>query len=262
MAKSNTAKIHSTAIVTNPGAIPDTVTVGPYSIIEDDVVIGDNVWIDSHVSVKSGARIGPGCKIYHGAAIAGPPQDLKFAGEKTELIIGANCTIREFVTLNRGTIAHGKTQIGDGCFIMAYSHAAHDCTIGNNVILANCLEMGGHVEIGDYAVLGGGTVIHQFCRVGEHSITGGGFKISQDVLPYSMAAGFPLRCMGLNQVGLSRRGFPKEVISKLKSTFRLLLNKKLKTTEALVKIEQEIELIPEVRRIIEFIRSSERGVVK
>ena len=178
------------------------------------------------------------------------------------MIIGTNCIIREFVTLNRGTVAHGKTEIGDNCLFMAYAHAAHDCIIGSNVILANVVEMGGHVEIGDYAIIGGGTVIHQFCLLGEHCMIGGGFRITQDVIPYSMAAGYPLRCMGLNSIGLKRRGFDDDTINKLKTTFRFLLSKKLKTTEALTKIEQEIELIPEVRRVVNFIRKSERGVIK
>ena len=195
------------------------------------------------VSVKAGARIGDGTKIYHGAAIAGPPQDLKFAGEKTELIIGKNCTIREFVTLNRGTVAHGKTEIGDNCLFMAYSHAAHDCIIGSNVILANTVEMGGHVEIGDWAIIGG-------------------FRVTQDIIPYSMVAGYPLKCMGLNSVGLSRRGFSDDTIAKLKTAFRFLMSKKLNTTEALAKIEAEIEMIAEVKKVVDFIRAGKRGVVK
>ena len=256
------SNIHPTAIIAEPQKIPASVTVGPYSIIEADVVIGENVWIDSHVSIKPGARIGSGCKIFHGAAIAGPPQDLKFAGEKTELIIGADCTIREYVTLNRGTAAHGKSEIGDNCLFMAYSHVAHDCIIGSNVIMANTVEMGGHVEIGDYAIIGGGTVIHQFCKVGEHAMIGGGFRITQDVIPFSLDAGYPLRCLGLNSIGLKRRDFSDDVISKLKTAFRFLLSKKLNTTEALTRIEQEIDLIPEVKRVVEFIRQSERGVIK
>ena len=254
--------IHKTAIVAEPEKIPDSVTIGPYSIVEKDVILGENTWIDSHVSIKSGARLGAGCRVFHGAAVAGPPQDLKYAGEETELIVGKNCIIREFVTLNRGTAAHGQTEIGDNCMFMAYSHVAHDCIIGSNVIVANTVEMGGHVEIGDYANLGGGTVIHQFCRVGEHSIIGGGFKVAQDVIPFSMAARYPLKCFGLNIIGLKRRGFPRETIDKLKTVFRYLLSRKLKTTEALAKIEREIEPIPEVRRIVEFIRSSKRGVAK
>ncbi|MCP4583973.1 MAG: acyl-ACP--UDP-N-acetylglucosamine O-acyltransferase [candidate division Zixibacteria bacterium] len=256
------ANIHKTALVANPELLPDSVTVGPYSVIEEDVTIAENVWIDSHVSIKSGARIGPGCKIHHGAAISGPPQDMKFAGEKTELIIGANCTFREFTTMNRGTIAHGKTEIGDNCLFMAYTHVAHDCLVGSNVIVANLVNMGGHVVIDDWAFLGGGTVIHQFCHIGEHMMVGGGFRIAQDVIPYSLVAGFPISCRGLNITGLTRRNFSPDTISKLKSAFNILLNKKLKTTDALVKIENEVELIPEVKKVVDFIRTSERGVIK
>jgi len=256
------SNIHKTAIVAKPESIPSSATVGPYSIIEENVTIAENVWIDSQVSIKAGARIGPGCKIYHGAAIAGPPQDLKFGGEYTELIVGANCIIREFVTLNRGTLAHGKTEIGDNCLFMAYTHAAHDCTIGSNVIIANAVNMGGHVEIGDTAIIGGGTVIHQFCHIGEHTMIGGGFRVTQDVIPYSLAAGFPLKCFGVNSIGLKRRGFSDDTISKLKTAFRFLLSKKLKTRDALTKIESEIESIPEIKKVVDFIRASERGVIK
>ncbi len=256
------SNIHATAIVAQPDKIPASTTVGPYAIIEEDVVIGENVWIDSHVSIKDGSRIGDGCKIFHSAAIAGPPQDLKFGGEKTELVLGKNCIIREFVTLNRGTLAHGKSEIGDDCLFMAYSHVAHDCIIGSNVIVANNVQMGGHVEIGDNAIIGGSSVIHQFCVVGEHIMFGGGFRTTQDIMPYSLVAGYPLRCMGLNSIGLKRRGFPEETILKLKTAYRFLLSKKLKTREALAKIENEIEMIPEVKRLVEFVRSSERGVIK
>lgn len=256
------SKIHPTAIIANPRLIPDSVTIGPYSIIEDDVVIGENVWIDSHVSIKTWARIGSGCKIFHGAAIAGPPQDLKYAGEKTELILGANCTIREFVTLNRGTTAHGKSEIGDNCLFMAYSHVAHDCTVGSNVVIANIVEMGGHVEIGRHATIGGGTVIHQFCHIGEHCMIGGGFKVSQDIIPFSLNGGYPLRCLGPNSIGLRRRDFSDQTIARIKTAFHFLLSSRLKTSDALKKIENEIEPIPEVKRIVEFIRSSERGVTK
>jgi len=254
--------IHKTAIVANPQSIPESVTIGPYSIIEDNVTIGENVWIDSHVSIKAGSRIGPGCKIYHAAALAGPPQDLKFGGEFTELILGANCIIREYTTLNRATLAHRKTVIGDNCLFMAYTHAAHDCVVGSNVILANAVNMGGHVEIGDLAIIGGGTVIHQFCRIGEHTMIGGGFRVTQDVIPYCLAAGFPLKCLGLNSIGLRRRGFSDDTISKLKLAFKFLLSKKLKTRDALAKIENEIELIPEIKNVLAFIRASKRGVIK
>jgi len=253
---------HSTAIVSKKAKIADDVKIGPYTIVEDDVVIGKGAFIDSSVSIKDGARIGENVKIYHGAAIAGPPQDLKFAGEKTELFVGDNTVVREFVTLNRGTAAHGKTEIGKNCLFMAYSHAAHDCIIGDNVIIANSVQMGGHVEIGDFAIIGGASVIHQFSLVGEHCMVGGGFRITQDILPYSTVAGYPLRCLGLNSIGLQRRGFSTETIAELKKLFRLLMSKKLNTSQALARIEEEVEKIPEVIKVLEFIKKSERGVVK
>ena len=256
------SNIHPTAIVVNSDKIPSSSSVGPYSVIEADVEIGENVWIDSHVSIKSGARIGDGCRIFFSAAIAGPPQDLKYAGQKTELVIGKNCTIREFVTLNRGTTAHGRSEIGDNCLIMAYSHVAHDCIIGPKVVIVNSVDMGGHVEIGEQAIIGGGTKIHQFCRIGEHAMVGAAYKVTQDILPFSLAAGYPIQCKGLNLVGLTRRGFNEKTISLLKLAFRYLMSDKLKTTEALRKIEAEIEMVPEVRRVVEFVRSSERGVTK
>ena len=255
-------KRHSTAIVSSGAEIGKDVTIEPLAIIEDDVVIGDGCFIDSCVSVKSGARIGKNVKIYHGAAVSGPPQDLKFAGEKSELIVGDNTIVREFVTLNRGTRAHGKTEIGENCLFMAYSHAAHDCIIGNNVILANSVQMGGHVEIGDWAIIGGGTVIHQFSLIGDHAMIGGGFRVTQDVLPYSMVAGCPLRCMGVNAVGLKRRGYPDETITTLKKLFRYLMSKKMNTAQALGEIEREIDKIPEVLNVLEFMKKSERGVIK
>ncbi len=253
---------HPTAIVSSKAQIADDVQVGPYSIIEDDVVIAKGTIIDSSVSIKNGARIGENVKIYHAAAVAGSPQDLKFAGEKTELMVGDNTIIREFVTLNRGTAAHGQTEIGKNCLFMAYSHAAHDCIIGDNVIIANSVQMGGHVEIGDFAIIGGATVIHQFSLVGEHCMVGGGFRITQDILPYSTVAGYPLRCLGLNSIGLQRRGFSSETIATLKKMFRFLMSKKLNTSQALAKIDEEVEKIPEVIKVLEFIKRSERGVVK
>lgn len=256
------ANIHPTAIVVNPENIPNSVIVGPYAIIEDDVILGENVWIDSHVSIKSGTRIGPGTKIYHSAAVGGPPQDLKYAGEKTELIIGANCKIREYVTMNRGTIAHGKSELGDNCLMMAYSHLAHDCIVGNNAIIANSVQMGGHVEIHDYAIIGGGSLVHQFCRVGVHAMVGGGYKVNQDIIPYSLNAGYPIRCVGLNIVGLKRRGFSEKAIVALKQAFFFLLSSKLKTAEAVAKIENEIEQIPEIKLVVDFIKSAERGITK
>jgi UDP-N-acetylglucosamine acyltransferase len=253
---------HPTAIVSAKAEIGDNVQVGAYSIIEDDVVIGSGCKIDSCVSVKSGTRLGSNIKIYHGAAVGGPPQDLKYAGEKTELLVGDNTVVREFVTLNRGTAAHGRTEIGRDCLLMAYSHAAHDCIIGDHVILANSVQMGGHVEIGAWAIIGGATVIHQFCHVGEHVMIGGGFRATQDVMPFTMMAGYPLRYMGVNAVGLKRRGFPDSTINTLKTLFRYLTSKKLTTAQIHARIEEEVEKTPEVLRVLDFIRESERGVIK
>jgi UDP-N-acetylglucosamine acyltransferase len=253
---------HPTAIISPKAEIGINVKVGPFSIIEDDVIIGDNSVIDSHVSVKSGVRLGKNVKISYAAALGGPPQDLKYAGQKTELHVGDNTIIREFVTLNRGTAAHGKTEIGKDCLFMAYCHAAHDCMIGDGVVIANSLQMGGHVTIGNFATLGGGSVIHQFCHVGEYSMIGGGFRVTQDVLPYTLVAGFPSRCMGLNTIGLKRRGFSPETIMTLKKFMHILLSRKLTTSKALKRIDQEIEKIPEVLNLLDFINKSDRGILK
>jgi UDP-N-acetylglucosamine acyltransferase len=254
--------LHPTAVISSKAELGKNITVGPFTVIEDDVVIGDGTIIDSSVSIKSGARIGSNVKIHHGAAVCGQPQDLKFGGEKTELIVGDNTVIREFVTLNRGTSALGRTEIGKNCLFMAYSHAAHDCIVGNNVIIANTVQMGGHVEIGDYAIVGGDTVIHQFTLIGEHAMVGGGYRVTQDVMPYSMVAGYPLKCMGLNATGLKRRGFSDETIATLRKMFRFLMSKKMNTSQAMEKIESEIEKIPEVIKVLDLIKKSDRGVIK
>jgi len=253
---------HPTAVVSSKAVIGKNVQVGPFSVIEDDVIIGDDCAIDSHVAIKSGCRLGNNIKVHHGAAIGGPPQDLKYAGEKTELFIGDNTVIREFVTLNRGTAAHGKTEIGKNCLFMAYCHAAHDNIIGNNVILANAVQMGGHVEIGDWAIIGGGTVVHQFSLVGEHAMVGGGFRVTQDVMPYITVAGYPLKYAGLNSIGLKRRGFSDDTINTLKTLFRFMTSKKMTTAQIKERIEKEIPKIPEVINVLEFIKRSQRGVIK
>jgi UDP-N-acetylglucosamine acyltransferase len=253
---------HPTALVSSKAEIGENVKVGAFSIIEDDVIIGDGCIIDTHVSIKSGTRLAKNVKVFHGSALGGPPQDLKYAGEKTELFVGDNTILREFVDLNRGTIAHGKTVVGNNCLLMAYSHAAHDCTIGDNVVFANGAQLGGHVTIGDWAILGGLACVHQFCVVGEQTMIGACFKATQDVMPYTLAAGHPLKCMGVNIIGLKRRGFSPATINTLKTVFRYLISKKYTTGEAIQKIENEIEIIPEVARVLEFVKSSKRGVTK
>jgi UDP-N-acetylglucosamine acyltransferase len=254
--------LHPTALVSSKAEIGENVKVGAYSIIEDDVIIDDGCVIDSSVVVNSGSRLGKNVRIYHGAAIGGPPQDLKYAGEKTELYVGDKTVIREFVTLNRGTAAHGKTEIGKNCLFMAYSHAAHDCVIGDNVILANAVQMGGHVVIGDWAILGGVAVVHQFCHIGEHAMIGGGFRVTRDVMPFTLAAGYPVKCMGANAIGLKRRGFTDNTINALKKLFRYLMSKKLTSAQIMEKIESDVPKIPEVLRVLDFVKNSQRGVIK
>jgi len=253
---------HPSAIISNKAEIGENVKIGAYSVIEGDVIIGDGCVIDTCVSIKSGTRLGKNIKIFHGAAVGGPPQDLKYAGEKTELYVGDNTIIREFVTLNRGTVAHGRTEIGSDCLLMAYSHVAHDCIIGDNVVMANSVQMGGHVQIGDWAMIGGVSVIHQFCRVGEHIMVGGAFRVTRDAMPFTMVAGYPAKYMGVNAIGLKRRGFSNTTINTLKTFFRFLTSKKLTTAQAMERIAQEVEEIPEVLRVLDFVQKSKRGVIR
>ena len=256
------SNIHSTAIISPKAQLGSNVIVGPYTIVEDDVVIGNNTTVASSVLLASGAVIGDDVKISHGAVIGTQPQDLKFGGEKTKAIIGNGTTIREYATVNRGTIAHGETSIGQNCFVMAYSHIAHDCIIGSNVIMANSVNLAGHIEVGDFAILGGVLPVHQFVKIGAHAMVGGGFRVQQDICPYALVAGYPLKVVGINSIGLKRRGFKTEVIRALETTFKILFFSKLNTSQAIERIRQEIELIPEVQEILDFIGQSTRGIVK
>jgi UDP-N-acetylglucosamine acyltransferase len=254
--------IHKTAIISTDAEVAESVTVGPYSIIEDDVQIAEHVNIASHVLIASGTRIGKGTNVHHGAALGTLPQDLKFEGEKTTLEIGENTTIREFATLNRGTSDHWKTVVGNNCLLMAYSHVAHDCVLGNNVIIANSVNMAGHVTIEDFVGIGGMCPIHQFVRIGKHTFIGGGFRIPKDVPPYILAMGEPLKYGGLNSVGLSRRGFNSELLQKLKEAYRIIYRSNLLLQDALIRVEKEMGDISEIADLIEFFRSSERGVIR
>jgi UDP-N-acetylglucosamine acyltransferase len=254
--------IHPTAIIQPNAKLADDVKVGPFTIINDEVEIGTSCEIGSHVLIDSGTVIGKNCKIHHGAVLGTLPQDLKFEGEKTLLTIGDGTTIREYATLNRGTDWRGKTVVGKNCFIMIYAHVAHDCLLGDHVILANSANLAGHVEIGDYASIGGVVPVHQFVKIGAHSFIGGGFRVQMDVCPYALVGGYPLKTMGLNRIGLQRRGFSEETIQILEKTFRILFKSKLNTTQAIEKIKAEVELIPEVQNILDFIAKSERGIIK
>jgi UDP-N-acetylglucosamine acyltransferase len=256
------SKIHKTAIVDPRAELASDVEVGPFSIIEGDVHIGEGSKIYSHVLIADGARIGKQCVIHHSAAIATVPQDLKFAGEKTTLEIGDHTVIREFCDLNRGTTNRKKSVIGNHNFIMAYTHVAHDCFLGDNVILANGVQLAGHVTVEDYVIIGGLVPIHQFCSIGKHAFIGGGYRVPQDVPPYILAAGEPMGYKGLNVIGLRRRGFSSETIRALQSCYRLIYQSKLNRSQALQAVRQEVPDIPEVQAVIAFIEASERGIIR
>ncbi len=255
-------RIHSTAIVSKKAEIAEDVEIGPYSMVKEDVIIEAGTKIHSHVLIEPRTQIGKNCQIYQGAVLGGEPQDLKFEGEKTNLRIGDNTIIREYATLSRGTKHRGETTVGNNCFLMAYAHVAHDCIIGDNVILANSVNLAGHVEIQDFAIIGGVVPVHQFVRIGVHSIIGGGFRVPMDVCPYMLAAGYPLKICGINKIGLQRRGFSPQTIELLEKANRILFRSKFNTRQALEKIRSELEMIPEVQNLLEFIEKSERGIVK
>lgn len=249
------------AVVSPKAVMGDGVSVGPFSIIEDDVTIGDGTTIGAHTVIHSGTRLGRECRIHDMAAIGGPPQDLKYRGEPTTLEIGDKAVIREFVTLNRGTTETGRTVIGSNCMFMAYSHVAHDCVVGDNVILANCCALGGHVHLGSWVILGGLTPVHQFCTVGDHAMVGGGFRVVKDVPPYILAGSEPLIFERLNIVGLRRRGFSDKSIEVLDTTYRLIYRSSLNVSQAVARIKEEVEQTPEVQAVLSFIAKSKRGII-
>jgi len=254
--------IHSTAIVSPKARLAPDVEVGPYTVIAEDVEIGPKTKIGTSCFIDEGARIGAEVQIFHGAVVSGRPQDLKYAGEKTYFYVGDKTIIREFATLHRGTSATGQSTVGKNCLLMAYAHVAHDCRIGDNVIMANAVQLGGHVNVGDWAIIGGGTVVHQFCKVGAHVMVGGGFRITQDLVPFALAAGYPLKVLGVNKVGLERRGFQKETVSALERTFRYLFRGKLNTSQAVEKVRSEFDSLPEVKTLLDFIAGAARGLIK
>lgn len=254
--------IHPSAIVDAKAELADDVTVGPFSIIEADVVVDAGTQIDSNVLMAAGARIGKNCRIHHGAVVGTIPQDLKFSGERTTLEIGDNTVIREFCDLNRGTEERGWTKIGKDSFLMAYVHVAHDCFVGDRVILANGVQLAGHVTIEDWVIVGGLTPIHQFCTIGQHAFVGGGYRVVQNVPPYILAAGEPLTYKGLNVVGLKRRGFSRDTLMALRKCFRYIYRAKLNTSQAIEAIQSEIPDLPEIRKVIDFIQDNERGIIR
>lgn len=247
----------------HPGAkIATNVVVEPFTTINNNVTIGSGTWIGSNVTIMEGARIGKNCRIFPGAVISAIPQDLKFDDEDSEVFIGNNVTIRECVTINRGTKAYGKTEIGDNCLIMATSHIAHDCILGNNVIIVNGVLLAGHVKVGAYAIIGGLAGIHQFIQIGAHAMVSGGSLVRKDVPPYTKAAKEPLSYVGINSIGLRRRGFDTLKIREIQNIYRILYQKNYNTTQALGIIEGEMEATKERDEIITFIRDSQRGIMK
>jgi UDP-N-acetylglucosamine acyltransferase len=238
------------------------VVIEPFVSIAEDVEIGDGTWIGPNAVIMDGARIGKNCKIFPGAVIAGIPQDLKFKGEKTTVEIGDNSTIREFVTVNRGTAARGKTILGQNCLLQSYSHVAHDCDIQNNVILGSYAGLAGEVEVDDFAIISPYSAVHQFCRIGKHAFVGGGSLVRKDIPPYILVANEPLSYVGVNSVGLRRRGYDIDKVNDIQNIYRYIYLKGLNNSQALNAIEEETEQTPEREEILAFIRNSERGIVK
>lgn len=236
--------------------------IGSYVTIESDVVIGDDCIIDANAVVISGTRLGNGCRVHSGAVVGGDPQDLKYAGEKTYLEIGDNVTIREFCTINRGTSDRLKTVVGSNCLLMAYTHIAHDCILGDNVILSNTVNVAGHVKIDDYAILGGGTLVHQFASIGKHVMIGGGSLVRKDVPPYVKAAREPLSYVGVNSIGLQRRGFDKDVISEIQDIYRQLYQKSSNIANGVTDVTEIFSQSAIRDEILGFISQSERGIMK
>lgn len=254
--------IHPHTYIHPNAKLAPNVKVDPFSVIHQNVEIGSGTWIGSNVTIMEGARIGENCRIFPGAVIAGIPQDLKYEGENTTVVIGNNTTIREFVTINRGSKDRWTTRVGDNCLIMAYSHIAHDCIIGSNCIMSNNCQIAGHVTIGDFAILAGMCAVHQFVQIGQHSFVAGGSLVSKDIPPYIKAGRTPLSYAGVNSVGLKRRGFSLERINHILDIYRVIYNKNLNTTQAINFIEEEVAATDERDEIVTFISESGRGIIK
>jgi UDP-N-acetylglucosamine acyltransferase len=256
------SEIHSSAIISPDAVIAEDVVIGPFTIVEPDVTIGAGTKIYNNVTIKSGSRIGKRNIIYQGSVIAAIPQDLKFAGEYTEVFIGDENSIREFVTVSRGTAEKKKTIIGSGCLFMANSHVGHDCIIGNHCIFANSVALGGHVETEDYVRIGGLVGVHQFVKIGTHSMIGAHAMVVKDVAPFGLYSGNPMSYEGLNLVGLRRADFDDDSLETLKQSFKLLFNSGLNVSQAVEKIKNELPQTNEIKHLIKFIELSSRGITK
>jgi UDP-N-acetylglucosamine acyltransferase len=256
-------QIDPRAQVSPTAHLGEHVTIGPFTIVEDDAVIGDGSTVASNALIGCGARIGKECRIHHGAVVGHEPQDLKYRGEKSTCEIGDRTVVREYATLHRGTGENGRTLIGSDALLMGYVHIAHDCVIGNNVILSNAVMIAGHSVVEDYAIIGGITPIHQFVRIGQHSMIGGGLRVPKDVPPYVLGGQEPLIFQGLNSVGLRRRGFSAQAIDALDRAYTLIYNSNLNVSQAVAKIRDEADLMQymEVQNVLAFIAGSTRGII-
>lgn len=256
------SNISSQAYVHPEAKLGENITVEPFAFIDKNVEIGDGTNIMSGANIRYGSRVGKNCQVSPGAVVGGVPQDLKFKGEDTLAIIGDNTMIRECVTVNRGTASKGHTIVGKNCLLMAYSHIAHDCVLGNSIIVGNATQLAGEVEIDDFAILSGGTLIHQFTRVGSHVMIQGGTRLGKDIPPYIIAGREPVCYSGVNLIGLRRHGFSNEKINEIQEIYRTIYQSGYNFTDAVKKIEAEFEETPEMKLIVEFVKSSPRGIVR
>ena len=262
MSTSTGTRIHPASFVDPAAQLGVDVEVGPGTIVGPDVRVGDHTRVGAHALLTGWTRIGSGCRIHHGAVLGSPPQDLKFKGGRTELVIGDDTEIREYVTANLATQPGGATRVGSHGLLMAYSHIAHDCQIQDHVIVANAVQFAGFVNVEEWAIVGGGTVVHQFVRIGRHAIIGGGSRIAQDILPYVMAAGSPPRNAGINRVGLERRGFSQPARAGLDQAYRILLREGLTVAAAVERIRGTLAGLPEVEHFARFAETSVRGITR
>lgn len=253
---------HQLAYIHPDAKIAESAIIEPFAYIEKDVIIGENCWVGPHAVISDGARLGKNVKVFAAATVSAVPQDLKFAGEKTETLIGDNTVIREYANISRGTNDKYKTAIGSNCLIMAYAHIAHDCIIGDHSIIVNAVQVAGHVEIGNHVVVGGASAIHQFVRIGDHVMISGGSLVRKDVPPFTKAAREPLTYCGVNTIGLRRRGFTNEQISDIQEMYRIIYMQGLNHSKAISLIESNIKDSKERAKVIEFVINSERGIMK
>jgi UDP-N-acetylglucosamine acyltransferase len=242
--------------------IAPNVVIDPFVTVDKNVEIGEGTWIGSNVTIMEGARIGKNCKIFPGAVISAIPQDLKFKGEESLVIIGDNTTLREYVTINRGTAAKGKTVVGNNCLLMAYCHVAHDCVVGNNVIMSNATQLAGEVVVDDFAILSGAVLVHQFTHIGSHVMIQGGSRVTKDVPPFVTAGRDPLSYAGINSIGLRRRGYSNEQIRDIQDVYRYLYLSGMNTSHAVERITAELPATNERDEILLFVKNSPRGIIK